>query len=53
MINKFYKFHKYEHELLIKALEFYIDVFRSDVKSIDDLETLKKIKEKFEKGLEV
>jgi hypothetical protein len=50
MITKFYK---YELRILIKAIEFYIDVFRSDIKSIDDLETLKKLKERFEKGLEV
>jgi hypothetical protein len=47
------KFYKYELKIMIKAIEFYIDVFRSDKKSIEDIETLEKIKMKFEKGLEV
>lgn len=51
MINKFYKFHKYEHKVLIKAIEFYIDVFRSDKKSIEDLEVLEKIKKDLEKNI--
>jgi hypothetical protein len=45
------KFFKYEIKTLLKAIEFYIDVFRSNENYVYDLEILEKIKKNLEKGI--
>lgn len=45
------KFFKYEIRTLIKAIEFYIDVFRNEKTAKSDLEILKEIKSNLEKGV--